>query len=445
MNHAETPPQPAHDNDLLAQAARYPALQALFGRRARRFPLGGTLTGPLAHQSRHQPVPLSPQEEAVLVAAASGVTGVVREEWSFLDAQGAATGGDKLASFTGRTYPSPLANHSTEVFWTNDQGTFFLPRRDTRPHAYVQGQTPGEHRAEHGAAVRLAQGRLDIPRRRPNLFAFNRQNINLPGTTVFIPVSDLTRQCISALLLYFDRPHGYYLVDERLGNEPLRPFVQSGLLDDTHPVDLADFERWQMVDANGVESGLVIANLMTATQTLGLGGHPFNGGKGRVTMGGERQWHAIGGQGPAGGLGFRFHRVPDWAPIGAGEEIPVGLDGLFEGAVPPYHDTIEDAVDFVVDLRWGPRGTFSGQVATPWTDPGLVSRIPRPSEEAVAAVKTWVRYVWDHYGRFPATIDPFLTTVWYQAHHLDTDFYDHYYPAQALPEHIRTHLDRWHR
>ncbi|MGW1027689.1 hypothetical protein ACWD4J_29000 [Streptomyces sp. NPDC002577] len=431
-------------NHPLHEAAEFPALKAVFGRRARRFPLGGTLTGPLAYESSHAPVPLSAEEEAVLVAAASGVTGIVREEWSFLDEEGRTTGGDKLATFTGRTYPSPLANHSTEVFWTNDEGTFVLPQRDSRPDAYIQNQTAEEQQAYVGKAVQLTEGRLDIPRRRPNLFAFNRQNINLPGTTLFIPIADLTRQCISALLLYFDRPHGYYLVDERLGGDPLRPFVKSGLLDDTHPVDLADFERWQMVDANGVESGLVVANLMTATQALGLGGHPFNGGKGRVTMGGERQWHAIGGEGPAGGLGFRFHRVPDDAPIGAGEEIPVGLDGVFEGAVPPYHDTIEDAVDFVVDLRWGPTGTFTGGVTTPWKDPSLVTRIPRPSEEAIAAVKTWVRYVWDAYGRFPATIDPFLTTVWYQAHHLDLDFYDRYYPGEAVPAHIRTHLERWH-
>ena len=80
--------------------------------------------------------------------------------------------------------------------------------------------------------------------------------MNIEGATLFIPVSDVTRQCISAMLLYFDRPHGYYLVDKQLGNDPLRPFVDSGLLDPTHPVDLWDFERWQLVDMNGVEEGL---------------------------------------------------------------------------------------------------------------------------------------------------------------------------------------------
>ncbi len=428
----------------LDEAAAFPALAAIFSRRSRRFPLGGTLTGPLAYSSAAPPLPLSAAEEAVLVAAATGVTGVIAEEWAFLDAAGQPTGGDKLASFTGRTFASPLANKSTEVFWTNDEGTYLLPQRDAAATAYRQNQSAAEHSALHGTAIRLSAQRLDIPKRQPNLFAFNHQLINVPGSTLFIPIADMTRQCITAMLLYFDRPHGYYLVDRRLGGDPLRPFVASGLLSDAHPVDLADFERWQMVDASGVESGLVVANLAAATQALGLGGHPFSGGKGRVTMGGEPHWRAIGGTGPAGGLGFRFHRVPDDAPAGPGEEIPVGLDGLFEGAIPPYHPTIEDAVDFVVGLRWGEQGAFTGDGLTPWADPGIVPRIPRPSAEAIGAAKAMARYIWDSYGRFPATIDPFLTTVWYQAHHLDIGFYDRYYPSEAVPGHIRDHLPRWH-
>ena len=37
-----------------------------------------------------------------------------------------------------------------------------------------------------------------------------------------------------------------------------------------------------------------------------------------------------------------------------------------------------------------------------------------------------------------------LTTVWYQAHHLDLDFYDRYYPAEAIPAHIRDHPTHRH-
>lgn len=439
-------PRPPVRPEALGAAARFPALEAIFTRRARRFALGAELTGPLAFRSHREPVPLAYEEEAILVAAATGVTGVVREEWPFTAEDGAPTGADKLASFTGRPYPSPLAIHGTELFWTNDDGVYVLPQRDVKPAAYVQNQSPEEQHALYRSAIRLQQGRLEIPRRRPNLFKFNEWIVNREGTTLFIPVSDVTRQCISAMLLYFDRPHGYYVVDKRLGKDPLKRFVRSGLLNPTHPVDLADFERWQMVDMNGVEQGLMVQNLMLATQALGLGGHPFSGGKGRVTMGGESQWRAIGGEGPCGSLGFTFHRVPDDAPVGAGEEVPVGLPGIFEGCCPPFHADMDAAVDYVVSLRFGPSGIFSApeRQLVPWTSADIARAVPPPSEEAIECTKTLCRYIWDTYGRFPATIDPFLMTVWYQSCHLDVEFYDRYYPKEALPRHVRTHMRRWH-
>ena len=70
--------------------------------------------------------------------------------------------------------------------------------------------------------------------------------------------------------------------------------------------------------------------------------------------------------------------------------------------------------------------------------------MPRPSEEAIAATKLLASYIWETYGRFPATIDPFLMTVWYQAQHLDIAFYDAHYPDAAVPEHIRRHMEEWH-
>jgi len=432
--------------DALRAAQAYPTLDAIFTRRARRFARGAEMTGPLAFRSEKEPVPLAYEEEAILVAAATGATGVVREEWPFLTEEGEPTGADKLATFTGRPYPSPLAQHGTELFWTNDDGVFALPQRDIKPDAYAMNQTLAEQHALYGSAIKLQDDRLDIPRRRPNLFRFNEWVVNIEGSTVFIPISDVTRQCISAMLLYFDRPHGYYVVDKQLGNDPLRPFVKSGLIDDTHPVDLWDFERWQMVDMNGVEEGLMVQNLMLATQAMGTGGHPFSGGKGRVTMGGERQWHEIGGQGSCGSLGFTFHRIPDDAPVGAGEEIPVGLPGIFEGACPPFQPDMDAAVDFVIGLRFGATGIFStpDSQKIPWRSADIARAVPPPSEEAIAATKTLCNYIWNTYGRFPATLDPFLTTVWYQACHLDIDFYDRYYPADAIPARVRAHMHDWH-
>ena len=352
--------RPAVLPEALQTAAAFPTLEAIFTRRARRFALGATMTGPLAYSSTKDPVPLAYEEEAILVAAATGVTGVVREEWPFTTAEGGPTGADKLQTYTGRPFPSPLAIHGTELFWTNDEGTFVLPQRDERPERYVQNQTPEEQHDLYRRAIRLQDSRLDVPRRRPNLFKFNEWIVNHEGTTLFMPIADVTRQCISAMLLYFDRPHGYYLKDMRLGADPLKPFMDSGLFSKhAHPYDIADFERWQMVDMNGVEAGLMVQNLMLTTQALGLGGHPFSGGKGRVTMGGEPLWEIAGGEGPCGSLGFTFHQVPDDGPAGPGELIPVGLPGVFEAACPPFHENMDAAVDHIVDIRWGKEGIFS--------------------------------------------------------------------------------------
>ncbi len=439
-------PRPQVNPAALRAASAYPALRAIFSRRSRRFALGAELTGPLAYRSAAEAVPLADAEEAILVAAGTGVTGVARDDWPFMDEEGGRTGADKLVSFTGRSFPSPLGTHGTELFWTNDEGVFVLPQRDVAPERYLQLRRQSERHALYRGAVKLQDGRLDVPRRTPNLFAINHWIVNAPGTTLFIPISDVTRQCINAMLLYFDAPHRYYIHDPHLGGDPLRELVRDGWFDDGHPVDLWDFERWQMVDMNGVEQGLVVQNLMLATQALGLGGHPFSGGKGRVTMGGEELWHAIGGEGSAGSLGFTFSRVPDDAPYAAGQLVPVGLPGIFEGALPPFHASMDDAVESVIARRFGPSGWFTaaGRHRLPWRDATPAGVVQRPSPEAVAATKLLCSYIWNAYGRFPATIDPFLMTVWYQAAHLDVEFYDRYYPPEALPAHIRSHMHDWH-
>ena len=49
--------------EALRELASYPLLDALYGRRARRFALGGEIPdGPLAYGSRHEPLPLSELE-----------------------------------------------------------------------------------------------------------------------------------------------------------------------------------------------------------------------------------------------------------------------------------------------------------------------------------------------------------------------------------------------
>ena len=58
---APTTPNSAAAQPLgLRELAAFPLVEALFGRRSRRFALGDELPdGPLAYKSRHQPLPLA--------------------------------------------------------------------------------------------------------------------------------------------------------------------------------------------------------------------------------------------------------------------------------------------------------------------------------------------------------------------------------------------------
>ena len=63
----------------ISEVLEFPLMEAIFGRRARRVGLGMSVpSGPLASQSKSEPKPLTELERAVLVAAATGVTG-----WNF--------------------------------------------------------------------------------------------------------------------------------------------------------------------------------------------------------------------------------------------------------------------------------------------------------------------------------------------------------------------------
>ena len=66
------------------------------------------------------------------------------------------------------------------------------------------------------------------------------------------------------------------------------------------------------------------------------------------------------------------------------------------------------------------------------------------SPNGIACVKDICRYIYDEYGKFPATVDPMQLTLFIQAHHLDLDFYDEHMQPGAYGETHRQHFYRWH-
>ena len=116
----------------LEDALDFPLVDALYGRRARRFSLGASIPdGPLTFTSRHEALPLTELEEMMVLTAAAGNTG-----WHYMitrHAKYAPHLSNYSAAAGGRTFPSAFGCHTSEVFFTDDRGVYFFPTA-TPPH-----------------------------------------------------------------------------------------------------------------------------------------------------------------------------------------------------------------------------------------------------------------------------------------------------------------------
>ena len=199
----------------------FPLFEALTGRRSRRFGFGMELThGPFVYKSPKEPYPLSENETAMLVAAATGVTGAILCEG---DTQGG------MVKSVGRTHPSAVGAHRTVLFFTNDDGLFLYQGTKHKMSKMKEYETPEDRTKiksfydEH--TVKISDGRFDLHRSEPGLFAHNLWVTNMPGTTLFMPVTDVSQDLIRLMVNMCDakggarytKGGGYYIVDERKG------------------------------------------------------------------------------------------------------------------------------------------------------------------------------------------------------------------------------------
>jgi hypothetical protein len=146
-------------------------------------------------------------------------------------------------------------------------------------------------------------------------------------------------------------------------------------------------------------------------------------------------------------LGFRYNMAKE----GSGAILnlnPAGMDGIFESYQPPYYKTMDDAVDAFIEKKFGTGGIFSSGYdgIKPFRDwkkvqPGYTV----PSKEVIQIVKDYCNYIFDTFGRFPATFDTIVMPEWLQVHHLEEEFYDKYAPGSLLNETHRKHMELWHK
>jgi hypothetical protein len=413
----------------------YPLMEALMGRRSRRFGLGMEIpTGPLAYKSRHEPLPLSKDEQYLLIAAGTGVTG-----WNFGVPYGPGRPdehGQYTVRYTGRTAPTAAGIGTPVLFFTDDDGTYITNTRDVKPPTDLpaDGQSRLERMIEicRENTTKLSDSRLDLPNAPGHLLDPNFWMANAPGSTLFMPVADASEEFLGILGIFI--AHGYVLMDteEKRPAGDLSRFIQSGLLNEQKVFPLAVLQQ-SAYEANCAELAFMAQNMVLTMQAIGLGGLYYNG---------FNRWSVLGAFAGDGiqGLGFRFEKDERW-PV----PNPVGLDGVYEALCPPYYPDMRAAARAFVDRKFGPDGAYDPATPGPWKDSAAVKGSVTPNDdEFVECLGEVAQYIYDKYGKFPGTFNTIVLPGVVQAQHIDTEFYDRYYQPGAYLKTHAEHMERWH-
>jgi hypothetical protein len=411
----------------LDQAWSYPLFEALYGRRSRRFGLGFEMEeGPFRYKSAHAPVPLTELEEALLVGAGAGFSGL-----AFWDLPTPAP----YAGRSARTFPTTRPGGHTKLFITNDEGFYVLD--DKVAASKLREIETEEERGKLLDIYRmqrrtLRRGRLDIPRRQPSMSAHDHWDSNRPGSTLFLPVCDVSAELISliaqfvdpALRRYAAAAGGLNIVDDRHGFRPAgtERWLRDGFLNAEQVLPLSILER-QACYYVFSEPAAICQNMFLATEALGLGGWKHCGFLSLGIL--ER-------------MGFRILASDAPSPFGN----PVGLDGVFEASCPPYHPTMDAAVDAFFTR---PPREPAAPVPHRMREEEHLAKTLRISAEGLACTKAVCNYIYDTYGRFPGATDAMHLMWVMQVHHIDTDYYDRFFADGAYGQTHAEHMATWHR
>lgn len=392
-----------------------PLFRTMYRRRTRRFPRGGKLPSRRAglnYTSNEPLTPLTDDETALLCFAATGITGVTTEEIRHL-----------LGHLTviGRTAASPCASLTIHLFFTNDDGVFYyktdtsdeiIPKKHVRFHTSEDKKIILEDYKKN--TKKLKEGRLDIPREAIGS-AFESM-VNLPGTTLFIPIADTTREYIN--LLFTGLAQFRWQLWDEVKNQPagVGKWIDNGFLKGSR-MTIAQYDAMLPWLCN-LEAGMVMQNVSLAATAMGLGSFMM---------------HTIDLPTVMRALNMRFERIKTESSR-LSELNSVGIDGILEGYCPPYR-TVEEAVEAIAELKWGVEGIYGKR--------GYNLPKPEMYEEIVEITKSYCNYVYDTYGRLPKYHDAMFIPILAQIHHLDIGFYEKFLP-EYLDEADKTHMTRWH-
>jgi len=96
---------------------------------------------------------------------------------------------------------------------------------------------------------------------------------------------------------------------------------------------------------------------------------------------------------------------------------------------------MEEAVLAFLDYKYAEgTGTYrDGGEHTGWKNGAEIQkRMPKHSDQAIAATIACAEYIYKRYGRFPSSFGPLHTILAHQAHHLDPEFYAKFFKPGTL-------------
>src|SRR5918996_4599630 len=230
-------------NNTLNDFLKFPLAEAIAGRRARRFCMGAEIPdGVLSFKSKHKPMPLSEIEQLIVISYMGGVTGwhfaIMRHE------RYAPKLSNYCASPVGRTFPSAAGFITSELFYTDDNGTYFFPTRDFHPPIEIRDGKVDleEFLAVHKKRIRkLSDKRLHIPHSEPYMEGHNTWIANHEGSTLVMPIGDLAQHTLSSIAFYTQ--NGFPLYDD-IARKPIPGIEKFGnIVDANKPFPLTAVEQ----------------------------------------------------------------------------------------------------------------------------------------------------------------------------------------------------------
>lgn len=408
----------------LLEAAQFPLIEAIHGRRSRRFAKGAAIPdGPLAYRSMERPAPLSELEQLLLLTTVGGNTG-----WSNLIPYNKAylpSIPNYAGAAGGRAFPSAAGFHTTEIFYTDDNGVYVMKTRDMPASGTGEDVDLEAYLERHKARiVKLADGRLNTPRVPQHMEMHNTWCANVAGSTLIIPVADLAQHML--LVLCYLVQNGAALYDD-INDRPIPGLgAFADLVDTQNPFPLSYIEQLGLTEVTVEVSTACYAGALML-QAIGLGGWMYEGINPFSILGAS-------GDPDVPGLGFRFDM-----PEGAVLPHVTGREGVFEGHCPPHFADMRAAVDAVVQRKFGPGGPFNAGTPGPYRTTGAVRAAGAAIDERfVDCVTAMAEYIFATFGRFPATVPAIFTMMYLQAHQLDTGFYDRHFEAGTY---LKTHAE----